>query len=36
MKKRNNIARIVFLVITVLILLSMVLGFVMMVFPPTY
>lgn len=36
MKKRNNTARIVFIVISILILLSMVLGFVMMAFPPAY
>jgi predicted nucleic acid-binding Zn ribbon protein len=36
MKKRNNTARIVFIVISVLILLSMILGFVMMVIPPAY
>ena len=36
MPKRNNATRIVFIVISVLILLSMVLGFVMMVIPPSY
>lgn len=34
MAKRNSTARVVFMVITVLILLSMILGFVMMVIPP--
>jgi hypothetical protein len=33
MKKRNNASRIVFLVISVLLLLSMILGFVSALFP---
>jgi hypothetical protein len=35
-KKRNNVSRIVFIVISVLLLVSMILGFVIMLFPPAY
>jgi len=36
MKKRMNTARVVFQVLTVLLLLSMILGVVIMAFPPSY
>jgi hypothetical protein len=35
-KKRKNVSRIVFIIISVLLLVSMLLGFVIMLFPPTY
>ncbi len=36
MGKRKNSARIVFIIISVLLLVSMILGFVIMLLPPTY
>jgi len=36
MKRRKNTARVVFKVLTVLLLLSMILGVVMMALPPSY
>lgn len=35
-KKRKSASRIAFIIVSVLLLVSMILGFVIMLFPPTY